>query len=90
MSAAERRWLFTHWLAKAWKDYTTNCQDQITNALKWCSPFNDVHGQENHLIKIQGVRDYMPPAKDDPCLVDPFNEGKKPQPKRTSKKQKTS
>ena len=87
MSAAEWRWLFTYWLAKAWKDYATH-------AFKRCGQFNDVHGRENHLIKIQGVPDYKPPAKDDPWLVDPLKEGKKkrkkPQPKRTSKKQKTS
>ena len=78
--------LFTHWLAKAWKDYTTNCQEQITNAFKRCGQYNDINGRENHLVKIQGVPDYKPPAKTDPWLVDPLKEGKKkrkkPQPKR--------
>ena len=70
MSAAEWRWLFTYWLAKAWKDYATH-------AFKRCGQFNDVHGRENHLIKIQGVPDYKSPAKDDPWLVDPLKEGKR-------------
>ena len=94
VSAAERRWLFTHWLAKAWKDYTTNCQDQITSAFKRCVQFNDVHGRENHLVKIQGVPDYKPPKKTDPWLVYPLKAGKKKrkkqQPNRNAKKQKKS
>ena len=57
-----------------------------------CGQFNDVHGRENHLVKIQGLPEYKPPAKSDPWLVDPLKEGKKKrektQPKRKVKKWK--
>ena len=70
VSATEWRWLFTHWLAKAWKDYATN-------AFKRCGQFNDVHASYYSCNKIQGVPDYKPPAKDDPWLVDPLKGVKK-------------
>ena len=60
---------FTHWLAKAWKDYTENCQEEITNAFKRCGQYNDMNGRENDLVKMQGVPDCKPPAK---------GEGRKP------------
>ena len=85
VSAAERRWLFTHWLAKAWKDYTTNCQDQITSAFKRCVQFNNVHGRENHLVKIQCVPDYEHPKKNDPWMVDPLKNWQKEAEKDTTK-----
>ena len=52
VTAAERRVLFTKWLAEAWEDFTTNHQDQITNAFKRCGMFNDINGKENHLVKL--------------------------------------
>jgi len=91
VSAAERRILFTHWLADAWKDYTTNCQAEITNAFKRCAQFNDIHGRENHLVKVQGLPDYEPPAKDSARLIDPLKENKKRKRKSSSvKKSKKS
>ena len=81
VSASERRILFTHWLAKAWKEYTTECQDQITKAFKRCGQYNDMQGRENHLVKVQGVPNYEVPDKDSPQLEDPL---------RTKKKRKTS
>jgi len=83
VSASERRILFTHWLAKAWKDYTTNCQAQITKAFKRCGQYNDMEGRENHLVKVQGVPGYEVPAKDSARVVDPLKAQKK-------KKQKSS
>ena len=77
VTASERRILFTHWLAEAWEDYTSNCQHEITNAFKRCAQFNDIHGRENHLVKIQGVPDYKPPAKNDPRLENPLKKKKK-------------
>ena len=77
VSASEHRILFTHWLAAAWKDYTSNCQAEITKAFKRCGQFNDMDGRENHLVKVQGVPDYKPPAKNDPRLEDPLKKTKK-------------
>ena len=77
VSASERRILFTHWLAEAWEDYTTNCQEQITNAFKRCGQYNDMNGGENHLVKVEGIKDYEVPSKESPQLVDPLRKKKK-------------
>ena len=86
ISAAERRILFMHWLAKAWKYYTTNKQHEITNAFKRCGQFNDMHGRENHLMKVQGLPGYEPPSKNSPRLEDPLKAKKKRKRKSSAKK----
>ena len=58
VSASERRILFTGWLADAWEDFTVNHQDQITTAFKRCGMYNDLNGRENHLIKLDRMKDY--------------------------------
>ena len=77
VSASERRILFTHWLAKAWKEYTTECQAQITKAFKKCGQYNDMQGRENHHVKVQGVPKYKVPSKDSPQLENPLKTKKK-------------
>ena len=52
-------------MTDAWEDYTSNCQDEITTAFKKCEMFNDMEGRENHLVKLDKFKDYMPPKKDD-------------------------
>ena len=69
VSASERRILFTKWLADSWEDYTSNNQDEITKAFKKCDMYNDIHGKENHLIKLDRLPSYKPPNKDG-CLMD--------------------
>ena len=66
VSASERRILATKWLGEAWEEYTSNHQDQITMAFKKCGMYNALDGSENHLIKVKGAKDYIPPKKDDP------------------------
>ena len=88
MSASERRILFTHWLAEAWEDYTTNCQEEITNAFKRY----DMDGKENDLAKMQGVPEYKAPAKGDPKMEDPLKglkRKRKDSQKQSEKKQKS-
>ena len=58
---------------KAQKEYTLASQDQITKAFK----NNDIHGRENHLVKVQGVSNYEVPSKDSPQLEDPLKKKKK-------------
>ena len=45
--------------------------------LSGVTKFNDMDGRENHLVKVQGVPDYKPPAKNDPRLEDPLKKTKK-------------
>ena len=51
------------------KYYKIKTTPQITRkkspAFKRVGMFNDIHGRENHLIKVQGYSDYKPPAIDD-------------------------
>ena len=78
VTAAERRVLFTKWLSEAWEDFTTNHQDQITNAFKRCGMFNDIDGKENHLVKLdKRCPEYKPPAKDAPMEIVKKKKGKK-------------
>ena len=89
-------YLYTQFVAlHEFSNPTARCCERIlwiTKAFKRCGQFNDVHGRENHLVKIQGLPEYKPPVKSDPGLVDPLKEGKKkrekPQPKRKVKKWK--
>ena len=69
--------LFTQWLAEAWEDYSTNCQDQITKAFKRCGQYNDMNGGENHLVKVEGIKDYEVPSKESPQLEDPLKKKRK-------------
>ena len=84
--ASKRRILFTHWLAEAWKDYTENHQDEITLAFKRCGQFNDIHGRENHLVKVQGCPQYEVPDKESPQLVDPLKATRRSKKKKKQKK----
>ena len=92
-------YLYTQFVAlHEFSNPTARCCERIlwiTKAFKLCGQFNDVHGRENHLVKIQGLPEYKPPAKSDPWLIDPLSEGKKKrkkktQPKRKAKKRKKS
>ena len=48
VSASQRRILFTKWLGNAWKEFTTEHHDQITDAFKRYGMYNDIHCRENH------------------------------------------
>ena len=87
VSAAQRRILFTKWLAEAWEDYTTNCQEEITSAFKKAGMYNDIDGRENHLVKLPGLKEYEPPLKDDPLPELPKKKSKKR--KRSVRKRKS-
>ena len=39
--------------------------------------YNDIHGKENHLVKIQRLKDYVVPAKDCPPAPIKKKKGKK-------------
>ena len=91
MSASERRVLYTKWLGTAWEESTTNHQDLITKTFKRCGMFNDIHGRENHLVKVERVQNYSPPAKDDPLEIVEKQKRKRkaePEPAKINKKQK--
>ena len=93
VSAAERRILFTKWLGDAWEDYSTNCQEEITNAFKKAGMYNDIHGRENHLIKVTMMPEYVAPKKDDPLPDLPKKKAKKrraPAARRSRKKERKS
>ena len=45
--------------------FTTQHQDVITKAFKRCGMFNDIHGSENYLVKIERLENYTPPGEDD-------------------------
>ena len=45
------------------------------NSTMWA--VQDMHGKENHLVKVQGVANYKVPEKDAPQLVDPLKNKKK-------------
>jgi len=92
VSTAERRILFTTWLGDAWEDYTTNHQDEITNAFKRCGMYNDIDGKENHLVKLERMKDYKPPLKTDKPAIVKKKKGRKRkrkiEPKKSNKKAK--
>ena len=90
ITTSERRILFTKWLGEAWEDYATNNQEEITGAFKRVGMFNDIHGRENHLIKVQGLPDYEPPAIDDEPepVVDAPKKRKRKQSKKARKPKK--
>ena len=52
--------------------------------------YNDIHGKENHLIKLQGLPDYEPPAIDDEPepVVDAPEKRKRKQSKKARKAKK--
>ena len=92
VSTAERRILFTTWLGDVWEDYTTNHQNEITNAFKLCGMYNDIDGKENHLVKLERIKDYHPPLKTDTPAIVKKKEGQKRkrkiEPKKSNKKAK--
>ena len=90
VTTCERRILFTKWLGEAWGDYATNNQEEITGAFKRVGMYNDIHGKENHLIKLQGLPDYKPPAIDDEpeLVVDAPKKRKRKQSKKARKAKK--
>ena len=90
VSAAQRRILFTKWLAEAWEDYTTNCQEEITTAFKKAGMYNDIDGRENHLVKLPGLKEYKPPLKEDPLPELPKKKRKKTKTECSQKKGKAS
>ena len=53
----------TKWLGTAWEEFTSEHQDIITDAFKRCGMYNDVHGKENHLVKIERFKDYVVPVQ---------------------------
>ena len=69
--------LFTKWLGRAWEEFTTERHDVITDAFKRCGMYNDIHSKENHLVKIQRLKDYVVPAKDCPPAPIKKKKGKK-------------
>ena len=88
ISSAERRILFTKWLGDAWEDYTTNCQDEITTAFKKAAMYNDIHGRENHLIKVTMMPEYVAPKKDDPLPELPKKKKRKQSRKKIEKRKR--
>ena len=50
-------------MGTAWEEFTSEHQDIITDAFKRCGMYNDVHGKENHLVKIERFKDYVVPAQ---------------------------
>ena len=77
VSAAERRILFTKWLGDSWEDYATNRKSEITTAFKKAGMFNDIHGRENHLIKVSMMPEYVAPKESDPLPDLPMQKKKK-------------
>ena len=74
MSAAERRILFTKWYCQAWFEFTNSekGKNQITNSFKQCGLYNDIHGKENHRVKVRKLKSkYVVPRKTDPPAVNP-------------------
>ena len=63
---SEIRVLLTKWLGESWTKFCDEKQDYITERFKSVGFFNDIHGRENHLVKVPKVKDYSPPKKDDP------------------------
>ena len=68
-AASERRFLFTKWLGNAWEEFTTQRQYLITKTFKRCGMFNDILGPKNYLVKIERVKKYTLPTKDDPLEI---------------------
>ena len=61
VNASERRILLTKWAGDAWDALPSMT---IIKAFKHCGVANDIHGNENHRVRVQNLRTYKPPTKD--------------------------
>ena len=50
--------------------------------------YNDIHGRENHLVKLDKMPEYKPPAKENPPEPIKQKKRKKESKKRKQRKQK--
>ena len=55
---------FTKWVGDAW-DELKNRTDLILNTFKRCGFANDIHGRENHKVRLRHVFWYKVPPKSD-------------------------
>ena len=63
-SEMDIRVFFTKWFGDAW-DELKNCPDLILNTFKRCGFANDIHGRENHKVRLRHVFWYKVPPKSD-------------------------
>ena len=59
---------------------------------KRCGMYNDIDGKENHLVKLERMKDYQPPLKTDKPAIVKKKKGRKRkrkiEPKKSNKKAK--
>ncbi len=73
VSASERRILVSRWLGEAWKIWKS-FPGMITTSFKRMGAFNDIHGRENHLVKVRNMYSYEVPPRGSPRLEAPTKE----------------
>ena len=61
VNASERRILLTKWAGDAWDVLASMT---IIKVFKHCGVANDINGNENHRVRVQNLRTYKPPTKD--------------------------
>ena len=67
VSASERRILVSRWLGEAWRIWKS-FPGMITTSFKRMGAFNDIHGRENHLVKVRNMYSYEVPPRGSPLL----------------------
>ena len=71
VSASERRILMTRWAGDAWDTLSSMT---IIKAFKHCGVANDINGKENDKVRVQNLRTYKPPEKDQAEPMKPLTE----------------
>ena len=73
VSASERRILVSRWLGEAWR-ILKSFPGMITTSFNRMGAFYDIHGRENHLVKVRNMYSYEVPARGSPQLEAPTKE----------------